>query len=814
MSEPMAKAMLKQAVLDWRRMPLMFPALAWVLGLVMARIETMPFDAEIILMVFLIVCVAVRWHRLFCVWMLLGLFWGTLILLNDARQSSFDESWLAGEISLQGSIEQVSLQPHWLRLRLHDVLRDDDVKLAGKLDVYAWGQKNNTLQAGQRIALTVKLHAPRNHQNPAGFDYEGYAFDRHIALIGGVKGSIKVLNQDVGFLNDLRAKVRASLPLDTPYEAGQAGILKALLLAERDAIPNDIQDAFAATGTAHLLAISGLHVGMVAAWGAMLCWWFLTRREAWIVRFPVRHISITVGVLCAVLYATLAGWPLPTQRAALMLGAAALAWWLRARYEPVNILLAALMLILLWDAAAVISVSLWLSFVATLALVLFAKAGREGEGWSLAVYLKALIGVSVVAGLATLPLITDVFGRLPVWSLPANVLLVPLYAVWVLPLALLGEISAVLGLHRCAEMLMHGASYGIQVGHICLMEIHHWPAGKLWLPDVSWLWSAFYAFGIAAVMSLWLLLCRRWAMSLMLVVLMIYGFGVVAEKSSDASMFVAWDVGQGAAASLTQAMDDGSSHVLVVDVPGHQVDRFNGGTTVAAGLRGMGFTHVDVLMLSHAQADHAGGALRLFDSMRDISEVWLADVPANHVYAPILEVIQRVEHAGGVVRWLKQGDILNVGQAKLHVLWPPQGYAPDNDNNTSLVCSIAMPDDTRILISGDMEKPVELALLQQGLLTPHDLMLMPHHGSRTSSSERLVQQLKPRFAIAQTGYQNHFGFPKKDVVQRYEDAGSQVWDTAQGAVMWQPSKQGEVEQFHGGNSEKRGLALQWVNFFL
>ena len=810
----MAKAVLKPKLLAWQRMPLMFPALAWVLGLVMARIERVPLDIEIMFVVLLMLCVAVRWHRLFCVWMLLGLLWGTVILLNDARQSSFDASWLRGVISLQASIEQVNQQSHSMRLRLYNVRRDDGVKLAGKLDVYVWGRGNHRLQAGQKVALKAKLHAPYNHQNPAGFDYEAYAFNRYIALIGGVKGSIKVLNEDVGFLNDLRAKVRASLPSDNSDHAGQAGILKALLLAERDAIPNDVQDAFAATGTAHLLAISGLHVGMVAAWGAMLCWWFLTRREAWIVRFPVRHVSITLGVLCAVLYATLAGWPLPTQRAALMLGAAALAWWLRARYEPVNILLAALMLILLWDAGAVTSVSLWLSFVATLALVLFAKGESEGQGWSLSAYLKALVGVSVVAGLATLPLIADVFGRLPVWSLAANILLVPLYGIWVLPLALMGEISAVLGFSAWAEMLMMGSAYGIQVGNICLMEIQHWPAGNLWLPKISWLWSMFYAFGILAVTSLWLMLYRRWAISLMFVVLIFYGFGVVSEKGSGKPMFVAWDVGQGAAASLTQAMDDGSTHVMVVDVPGRKGDRFNGGTTVAAGLRSMGLTHVDVLMLSHAQSDHAGGAWRLLDSIRNVSELWLADVPANHVYAPILELIQRIKRSGGGVRWLKQGDVLNIGQASLHVLWPPQGYVPDNDNNTSLVCSIVMPDGTRFLISGDMEKSVEQALLQQGLLTPHDMMLMPHHGSRTSSTHRLVKQLQPRIAIAQTGYKNHFGFPKEDVVQRYKNVGSKVWNTAQGAVMWEPRKQGKVQQFHGENSEKRRLALQWVEFFL
>ncbi|PCI43647.1 MAG: DNA internalization-related competence protein ComEC/Rec2 [Proteobacteria bacterium] len=798
-------------MLNLRVIPLLLPTLAWVLGLAAARVDGVSWQLDLLLLGVLLVVWAMRWHRLFCLWAILGLLWGGAWLLNDARQVFYDASWVGHKLVLQADIESVRLSPNATRLRLKHIQRDDGASLAGKIDVYVWHAKQLP-QVGQRVRLTVKLRAPENRQNPGGFDYQGYCFDRHIALIGSVRGAIEMMNYKTGWLNDWRFKIRAVLPKD----AAQRGVLQALLLAERDTIPISIQEAFAATGAAHLLAISGLHVGMVAAWGAMLCWWFITRREAWIVRFPVRHCSLAVGVLCAIAYATLAGWPLPTQRAALMLAAAALAWWLRARYQPVNTLLLALMLILLWDAAAVLSISLWLSFVASLALLLFAHRiehngqPKTNQFWR---YLKSLMLVSVIAGLATLPLIADVFGRLPVWSLPANLMLVPLYGGWVLPWALLGEILALLHCQSLAEICMSFSGYGIDMGNAVLMHMHTWVGGNLWLPDIPLVWGIFYALGMLFAALLWFRKRKRIATLLISGTLLLYGYGVVGEYAPTTSRFIAWDVGQGAAASLIQVLPDKSAHVLVVDVPGRKYSRFNGGTTVASGLRALGLTHIDVLMLSHAQSDHAGGAPRLLDSLRGVSELWLADVPANHKYDVMQEVVRRVEDNGGLVRWLKQGDVLLMGQVKVHVLWPPQGYAPDNDNNTSLVCTLEMADGKRILLSGDMEASVEKSLLREAGLQPQTLMLMPHHGSRTSSMVSLVHRVQPSIVIAQTGKNNHFGFPKDDVVQRYRDVGSDVWNTANGAVVWSLAD-GKVSQFNPLLKRKRDAALQWVDLFL
>lgn len=278
-------------------------------------------------------------------------------------------------------------------------------------------------------------------------------------------------------------------------------------------------------------------------------------------------------------------------------------------------------------------------------------------------------------------------------------------------------------------------------------------------------------------------------------------------------VWTAWDVGQGAAATYVQVMPDGRNHVLVVDVPGRAGSRFNGGTTVASGLRSMGVTHVDVLLLSHAQSDHNGGTFRLLASVNHVSELWLADVPYNHQQTKMQGMIHAVQAQGGKVRWLRQGDVLPLGKATLRVLWPPQGYAPSNTNNTSLVCALLLPNGKKVLLSGDMERQVERA--RDGQWQAYDMLLLPHHGSTTSSTEVFVHAVHPHIAIAQTGYHNHFGFPKASVVRRYRYVGSTLYNTADGAVFWFPDEStAKVYAEDVKKHEKKDAALQWVQLFL
>jgi len=587
------------------RLPLLVPAFGWATGLAAARTDWVSWSALAWLVGITVLFLFVSKARKYAVALLAGVAWGAINLVWDARLVAFDSDWLEGEKNISAMVLKAQHTQTYTRLTLRQIsrsgYRDRGSALRGQAWLYVYQHAASKIRSGDRIQVRVRWHAPRNHNNPGGFDFEAYCFDRHIVLIGSAKGPVAVLASDASWLEGMRQRIRSVL---NPLPDTQSGIIKALLLADRSRIPIPIQDAFAATGAMHLLAISGLHVGMGGAIGFGLCWWLLTRREAWIIRFPVRGVALMSGLLAAIAYASLAGWPLPTQRAAMMLAAGVLAWWIKAHAAPVNTLLAALILILSMDAQAVESISLWLSFTATAVILLWAeKYSSRQKSFDIPHAFAGMLWVSLIAGLATLPLIAHIFGRLPIYSLSANMVMVPLYSLIILPLALMGAACAGVGMSGVATWVFSQAGYGIDIGNRLLAWMIQWPGGHLWIPSVSWWFTGFYVSGaMLAAVLLWKNR-RPAALAVMTVTVLAYGMAVVQERLPVSTQVMAWDVGQGAAASLV--LPDG--RVMVVDAPGRRGSRFNGGTIVAAGLRTGGITHVDVLVVTHAQSDHMGG---------------------------------------------------------------------------------------------------------------------------------------------------------------------------------------------------------------
>lgn len=801
-----------------QRWPLLFPVCAAMFGLMLTRTDVLGVAVACILLV--VVTFIFCWlQRYWLVLMLLlGACWGAADLLLDARDAVVDASWLQGDMMVSAEVDKVEQRPSYRRYLLSNIQNDQGVLLPGDalLYHYRYGAKHKhvSIVAGQRIRVRVRWHVPRNFHNPAAFDYRAWCFDRHISLIGSLRGKLELLDPAVPWLERQRQKVRDAL---SHSEYGRDGVLPALLLAERGMISQQAKRVFSATGTAHLLAISGMHVGMVAAWVFALIWFVLTRREAWIVALPVRNLALLGGFLAAAAYATLAGWPLPAVRAAMMLGAGVLAWCLSSRSEPINTLLAALLLILLWDASAIASLSLWLSFVATASLLLWARVVRQTKNvvwWHrLIAAAGMLLWISLLASLATLPFIITTFGRIPVYSLPANMIMVPLYSLWVMPAALLGELCALVGLDVWATGLMSLSNMAVGMGLNVLKALAALPAGELWAVQPS-LWMG-GLYGAGMLLSGCLLWAKKKALAacLAMLVLIFYVSSVLQERDVLQAQWLVWDVGQGAASTLLLP----GNQVIVVDVPGHRGSRFNGGTTVAAGLRALGLSHVDVLVLSHAQSDHLGGALSLLRGVNHVGEVWLPDVPDAHADKRVKAIEDYAESHAISVRWMAQGDVWKYQSTLLTVLWPPRLHDPANSNNTSLVLRATLAAEAgkgvSMLWPGDIEAVAERGLLQaQANLQPVDVMLMPHHGSRSSSHAGFVQRLRPAIVIAQTGVANRYGFPSAIVVQRYQAQQAHIYNTVHGAIVvtWNGEKPVvHVGQWSGKDDARRDLARLW-----
>lgn len=756
--------------------------------------------SPLMVLLLLVLAALLLWHvRLAVIALGFGLLWGLGSLLVDAAGVSVDDSWLATH-EVSAEVIGIRQQQGYQRLLLDRVERSDGLQLSGRALVYLYGgRRDRSLMPGERIRLTAAWHQPRNYANPGRFNYRAWCFDRHVALIGSARSTVERIGGAPSML--ARARLRIETAVGSAPESSQ-GVLHALLLGDRHQVSQQVERHFSATGTAHLLAISGMHVGMVAGWGALLLWWLLTRREAWIVRWPARQLALVGGAMAAALYAMLAGWPLPAIRAMLMLGAGVLAWQLRASSRPMNLLLAALGLILLFDPAAITSLSLWLSFLATAGILLWGgEQGRGAGGFRQAV--SVLLWVSLLAALVTLPIVVDAFGRLPVYALPANLVLIPLYGGMVLPVALIGEGAALLGLDQLAGLMMWMSGRIVELGLWWLATVAELPAGTTWtVRPPLWL-GLLYAAGMLGAGVMWLRRFRRSATITAALVLMLYCGVVLHESDRDRPMWVAWDVGQGAASSLLLP----GRRVVVVDLPGRDGSRFNGGTIVADGLRAEGFRHVDLLVLTHAQFDHMGGAGSLLASLDHVGALWLPDVPSVRRDPQLLSLLEVASYCGTEVRWLGAGERLDAFGVNWQVLWPPHGYDPANSNDTSLVLRAEVAGRA-ILFPGDIESPAERGIVAAGLV-PVSLMLMPHHGSRSSSDRVFVERLAPELAVAQTGVDNRYGFPASEVVGRYVAAGARVVNTAAGAVMveWPDAQHPlQIRQWHVGRQSRRDLA--------
>ncbi|WP_201265556.1 DNA internalization-related competence protein ComEC/Rec2 [Mariprofundus sp. EBB-1] len=809
-------------MINLRRWPLFYPVVVAVIGLALTRTDLTDIPTACVLLALFIA--TLLWFRqyLLALLLMLGVLWGLGDLIFDASRVAVDRQWLNGDIVVTADVEKLEQLPTGRRYLLRHIRSDHDLLLPGKALLYQYRNRKHTsdvsIQAGQRISARVRWREPRNYRNPGAFDYRAWCFDRQVALIGSVRGSPEIIVSNVSWLEMQRQKVRRII---SKVAAGHDnGVLSALLLGERAQITESVNRFFSASGTAHLLAISGMHIGMAAAWAFALVWFVLTRRESWIVRFPVRKIALFSAFLAAAAYASMAAWPLPAIRATVMLAAAALAWHLSSRSEPMNTLLAALALILLFDPSAIASLSLWLSFIATAALLLWAlKLDRKEElAWYQRLFggMRSLLWISLLATLATLPMIISTFGRIPVYSIPANMLMVPLYALFVMPAALLGELCALLGLDAWALGLMQFASVAVNQGLNLLSLLASLPAGELWAVAPSMLLNALYGTGMLLAGYLFWSEKQLRAAGVAAIVLTIYIVGVLFESEVKQPQWIVWDVGQGAASTL---LLPGNS-VVVVDAPGHSGSKFNGGTSVAAGLRYLGLSHIDVLVLSHAQSDHLGGALSLMRQVNSVGEVWLPDVADAHADKRVKAIETYAAEKHIPIHWKGRGDerlvVKSDYRLSLKVLWPPRALSLRNANNTSLVLLAGVDDQKtggkfNLLWPGDIEIGAERALVNTGL-EKVDAMLIPHHGSRSSSHQAFVQALQSDWAVAQAGFANRYGFPAKAVVERYLERGVEVKNTADGAVMirWTGAKQGAVlQQWSINAGHRRDMARSW-----
>jgi competence protein ComEC len=611
-----------------------------------------------------------------------------------------------------------------------------------------WYGRPPRLSAGDVWRLKVRLKRPRGYMNPGGFDYEGWLFQHRIRATGYVRDDssnrrLDVRHRPIARLRDRLARAVAGALHGSPY----TGIVSALTVGDRHGISAEQWQVFNATGTTHLMAISGLHIGLVAG----IVFFIVERLWAWTVvplwPWPSPKVAAVAAMTGALCYAALAGFSVPTVRAVVMLSVVMAALLRQSHHAPSQILAAALFLVLLVDPLAVMGVGVWLSFFAV-AVILYGMTGRvSGRGlwwkWGRMQWLVAL-------GLAPLLLL---FFRHSSLSAPvANLVAVPWVSFAVVPPALVG-------------LCLHGLAPG--AGDVCLRAADA-AFGLLW-PLLHWLsrhdpgitlchapawWTA-----LTAGAGTLLLLAPRGLPGRYLGVMLVAPLFLVQPPAPPPGRvwFTLLDVGQGLSAVVRT-----HSHTLVYDTGPRLSDRFDTGAAVVVPfLHAKGVAFLDTLVVSHGDNDHIGGARSILRTM-DVGRV-LTSVPDRFS-------VPRVRHCSDRQAWSWDG-------VDFRILNPPP-VSPLTGNNASCVLRVEDAAGHAVLLTGDIEGPTERFLVKnRAFAVAADIVTVPHHGSDTSSSDVFVNAVNPRYALFPVGYRNRYGFPKPDVVARYREEGAELYGT-------------------------------------
>jgi len=648
------------------------------------------------------------------------------------------------------------------------------------------------LKAGERWRLTLRLKQPHGAANPHGFDFEAWALERNLRAVGYVhnKGNnerIDALAAGFGYrIETWREAVRDKFDA-TLGGAPYAGVLSALAIGDQNSISAPQWLVFTRTGVNHLMSISGLHITMLASLAFAVGYWLWRRSTRLTLRLPARKAAALAALLTAIGYALLSGFGVPAQRTVFMVGAVAAVLWLNRNFSLGQILSIALLGVLFPDPWAVISAGFWLSFGAV-ALILYVSAYRiershwlrEGDGKA-AVHppgrplrvLTEYANVQWAMAVGLTPLLLGLFQQASMVAPIANAIAIPLVSLIVVPLTLLGAALPLEAPLWLAHTVMHG-----------VMHFLEWLNA---LPQAVWTQHAPPAWSIVAAMlgALWILLPRgfpaRWLGWLLLLPMFL---NAPEPPAQGALRLIVFDVGQGLAVAAQTR-----NHALLYDTgPDFSGEADSGNRILIPALRALGIGKLDGLILSHDDTDHTGGAASIMQAM---PVGWVSSsLPAEH---PLLQPAPTARRCQDGENWSWDG----VQFEMLHPAQNNDGAKKTHDNDQSCVLRIGSGEHS-VLLAGDIERNSEVRLLRQHadkLFTT--LLVVPHHGSKSSSSYEFIAATLPDYAVFTAGYRNRFGHPREEVLQRYADSGAQLLRSDEdGAILVEMNAHGlQVERY-------------------
>ncbi|MBW2568430.1 MAG: DNA internalization-related competence protein ComEC/Rec2 [Deltaproteobacteria bacterium] len=713
-----------------------------------------------------------------------------------------------------------------LILRVETLERDDkSFSVTGKIRVTALGDIPE-VSMGNRISFISKIRSIRNFKNPGGFDYERYMKFKKIWGSAYVQGNrLSILNQNTAkgiyrLIEEARSKISAFI--DKTGFGDRKDILKALITGDKSGVSKNLRDEFNRAGVGHLLAISGLHIGIVATSSFMFFQWLLSRFSFFLWHSWVRKGSAILSLFPVVIYGLISGMSPSTQRAVIMVTVFLITFLFEREHDPINTLALAAILILAVFPPSLYSISFQLSFIAVFSIIygmsmtyssLTGVGNITNKTWFFKVLgiLFSFILVSIFAILGTLPIVMHYFNQVSLVGVFANLLIVPMIGFVVVPLGLFSVFLYPLSISGGSVFINLSAvvlGYALEiVGFIADLPF---AAVKTITPDFFEI-GCYYVLGWSILRLIGLkkkrvagidengsfvsekaerrlhnkTIFRRKTAAIVAVI-------VIAASCADAGYWLYhrfWqhdlrvtiiDVGQGSSA--------------LVELPGGRCVLIDGGgfsdnalfdvgeKIIAPFLWSKKIKTIDTIILSHPNTDHLNGLLYIARHF-NVKRVWtngeVADINSyrmfmdiideNNIYMSEFKEMQRMHEIEGV---------------RINILYPPDDYMIKKEkerwrdfNNNSIVVKIEFGSKS-FLFPGDIMAGGERELVAiAGDELESTVLIAPHHGSRTSSTELFLRKIKPEIVIVSAGWQNRFGFPHPSVLTKFYKLGCCIFRT-------------------------------------
>ncbi|GMR06308.1 MAG: DNA internalization-related competence protein ComEC/Rec2 [Gammaproteobacteria bacterium] len=738
------------------RLPLV--ALSFLVGtLVLFSLPNLDvvWSAVGMLPVVLVFLVLLKKCRLPALFLLMGFFWAGFVAAHQLSKTLPQE--LAGKnIIVEGFVEGLPDREGRVVRFNFNVFHSEKAegrRISGRIRVSDYRRDPIDPQPGEAWRLLLRVKSPHGFANPAGFDYEKWLFSQRIIATAYIRKNNARFSKVNHRLPDLdrsavidRMRLRIAAQIKNSLEDSSfRGIITALATGDRRAITSQQWSVLQTTGTSHLMAISGLHVGLVAGIAFFLFRFLFATVPQLPLLIPSHKAAAVVAMFCAAFYSLMAGFSLPTQRALLMLTVLMVAIILQRRVRALDILSLTLLLVLILDPLSILSAGFWLSFAAVAMILYILQQRSHRNNWTDSSVLKT-VNMQWKLSLMMAPATLLFFQQIPLSGPVANLVAIPVVAFLIVPLVLLASLSFLLfGGGFVEHNLYRLADYILQLLWTLLESLARTTEALPFSVEHSAVALAGFVFTILLLMLPAGLKIRKLA----LVGLLAFFFPLHSQLREGEFRVILLDVGQGLSAVIMTGR-----HALLFDTGARFSKRFNAGDAVVLPvLKLLSINRLDTLIVSHGDNDHSGGVQKVLAGVEvkqviSNEKIFITDASTESVPC----------RAGTQWRW--EG----VSFRLLH----PDSDGITTGNNASCVLHVQSSFGS-ILLPADIEKEAEKEIISRYPdALRSNILIAGHHGSNTSSSDDFINAVSPQLVLFPAGWRNRYHHPAKKVLHGLE----------------------------------------------